>query len=89
MRIARLKASSEQSAVYHCISRVVGGQFLLDDLGKEKLAEILFKLGAFCGIEVITYCLMSNHVHLLLRVPSRWVLSGPELLQPLERFSGQ
>lgn len=89
MRIARLKASSEQSAVYHCISRVVGGQFLLDDLGKEKLAEILFKLGAFCGIEVITYCLMSNHVHLLLRVPSRRDLSDEELLQRLEGFYGK
>ena len=28
------------AAVYHCISRVVGGQMLLDDLGKEKLEMI-------------------------------------------------
>jgi putative transposase len=89
MRMARLKASQDQSAVYHCISRVVGGQFLLDDLGKEKLAEILFKLSAFCGIEIITYCLMSNHVHLLLRVPSRKDLPDGELLQRLEGFYGK
>jgi len=27
------------------------------------------KLEAFCGVEVLTYCLMSNHFHLLVRVP--------------------
>jgi len=32
----RLKVEG-QAAVYHCITRVVGGQFLLDDLAKEKL----------------------------------------------------
>jgi len=36
MRMARIKLL-DGIAVYHCISRIVGGQFLLDDLGKEKL----------------------------------------------------
>ncbi len=34
MRQARIKVM-EETAVYHCISRVVGGQFLLDDPAKE------------------------------------------------------
>ena len=29
------------------------------------------KLEAFCGVEVVTFCLMSNHFHLLVRVPER------------------
>ena len=72
MRMARLKMKAEegQAGVYHCISRVVGGERLLDDLCKEKLAEILLKLARFCGIEIITYCMMDNHFHLLLRVPA-------------------
>ena len=32
MRLARIKIEGT-TAVYHCISRVVGGQRLLDDLG--------------------------------------------------------
>ncbi|MBX3732949.1 MAG: transposase [Verrucomicrobiae bacterium] len=67
MRMARMKVKAEEGrvGVYHCISRVVGGQRLLDDLCKEKLAEILLKLARFCGIEIITYCMMGNHFHLL------------------------
>ena len=75
--------------MYHCISRVVGGQFLLDDLGKEKLAQLLLRLAAFCGMEVITYCMMGNHFHLLVRVPIRQELSDTELLQRLEAFYGK
>ncbi|MCW5559091.1 MAG: transposase, partial [Verrucomicrobiae bacterium] len=91
-RMARLKATDQQPAVYHCISRVVGGQFLLDDLAKEKLAQLLLKLSRFCGIEVITYCFLSNHFHLLLRVPpplARQDISDTELLQRLESFYGK
>ena len=40
MRMARSKLVGA-TAVYHCISRIVGGQMLLDDLGKEKLVGLL------------------------------------------------
>jgi len=53
---------------------------LLGDLGKEKLTGLLGRLAEFCGVEVITYCLMSNHFHLLLRVPIRAELADAELL---------
>jgi len=86
--MARIKVAGE-SAVYHCISRVVGGQMLLEDLGKEKLAELLGRLAEFCGVEVITYCMMSNHFHLLLRVPVRVELSDAELLAKMVKFYGK
>ncbi|MCX6863846.1 MAG: transposase, partial [Verrucomicrobia bacterium] len=66
MRRARIK---EAGAVYHCVSRTVGGQFLLDDLAKQRLVDLLFPLAQFCGVEIITYCMMSNHFHLLIRIP--------------------
>ncbi|MBX3733532.1 MAG: transposase [Verrucomicrobiae bacterium] len=89
--MARIKARAEagQTGVYHCISRVVGGERLLDDLCKEKLAEILIKLARFCGIEIITYCMMGNHFHLLLRVPAAGEVPDAELLQRLEEFYGK
>ncbi len=86
--MARIKLAGE-SAVYHCISRIVGGQRLLDDLGKEKLVGILGKLAEFCDVEVITYCIMCNHFHLLLRVPVRVELSDTELLAKMVKFYGK
>ena len=86
--MARIKIDGA-TAVYHCISRVVGGQRLLDDLGKEKLVGILGKLADFCGVEVITYCIMSNHFHLLVRVPVRVELSDGQLLAKMAAFYGK
>ncbi|MBL9175452.1 MAG: chemotaxis protein CheW, partial [Verrucomicrobiales bacterium] len=40
-------------------------------MGKERLSRLLLKLAPFCGIEVITFCMMGNHFHLLVRVPTR------------------
>ena len=41
MRMARIKING-RGAVYHCISRIVGGQALLGDLEKEKLRILLW-----------------------------------------------
>ena len=87
MRMARIKLVGE-TAVYHCISRVVGGQMLLDSLGKEKLVELLGRLSAFCGVEVVTYAMMDNHFHVLVRVPPPPELSDEALLDKLSAFYG-
>ncbi|MCP5516142.1 MAG: hypothetical protein H7A45_02665 [Verrucomicrobiales bacterium] len=85
--MARIKVSG-RGAVYHCISRVVGGQRLLGDLEKEKLRLMLWQQAAFCGLEIITYCLLSNHFHILVRVPSEVVASDAELVDRTLKFYG-
>jgi len=72
MRQRRIKVN-HQRAVYHCITRVVGGAFLLEsDEAKEVLRKQIHKVARFCGVEILTYCIMSNHFHVMVRVP------GPE-----------
>jgi hypothetical protein len=44
---------------------------VFDDLEREALVELLFKMSRFCGVEILTYCVMNNHFHALLRVPDR------------------
>lgn len=87
MRMARIKISG-RGAVYHCISRVVGGEALLGDREKEKLRQMLWAQAAFSGLEVLTYCLMSNHIHLLLRVPGTVVATDGQLVERALRFYG-
>jgi len=62
---------------YHCVSRVVDRRFVLDTEEKRHFRKWMRKLETFCGVEVITYCLMSNHFHILLRVPDKE--SAPKL----------
>ena len=87
MRTPRIKLSGRIS-VFHCISRICGGERLLDDLSKETLTAMLWKLAGFCGMEVITYCMMANHFHVLIRVPEPPQLTDGQLVERLERFLG-
>jgi REP element-mobilizing transposase RayT len=40
-------------------------------------------------VEIITYCMMSNHFHVLVRVPPPTEISDPELLRKMEEFYGR
>ena len=55
---------------YHCMSRTLRELPFWDAVEKEHLRELLTKLLAFSGLEMVTFCLMGNHFHLLLGVPS-------------------
>lgn len=67
--MGRLRIIRESTAVYHCITRTVGGAHLLDDKSKDVLRSMVWKVAGFCGVEILAYCLMSNHFHILVRVP--------------------
>jgi putative transposase len=69
-----------ESYCYHVMSRTCGGEVFFDDVEKEALRRVIWRLAEFCGIKVVTYCLMGNHFHLLAEVPHRetW----------LQRFAG-
>mgnify|MGYP006291700467 CR=1 FL=1 len=69
------------SATYHAMSRVVGGERLLGDREKEVLRKMLWQVADFCGVEILTYCVMSNHFHVLLRVPEKRAVPDGELLR--------
>jgi putative transposase len=60
------------------MSRVVDRRKVFPAREKEVFRRILRNQEAFTGVRVITYCLMSNHFHLLLEVPDR------ETLAPLD-----
>ncbi|MDR3228226.1 MAG: transposase [Puniceicoccales bacterium] len=79
-RTRRLKYK-QTLAAYHCISRVVNGEKLFGDTEKEKMRELLHLCADFCGVQVVTYVLMSNHFHVLVRVPEPCEVSDAELLR--------
>jgi len=82
MRKARIKA--ENAGYYHCMSRIIERRHILGAREKEKLHHIMRSLEGFCGLEILTYCIMSNHLHILLRIPERREVSDRKLLR---RFS--
>lgn len=82
MRQARIKVDAEKGeAVYHCMSRVVNGERLLDNVAMEVFRRQLWQIAAYTGVEIVTYAILSNHFHVLVRVPQRAPISDFELLR--------
>ncbi len=68
----RLVAPEGESACYHCYGRCVNKERLLGDgEAKDRFVAELRRVAAFCGVEVLTFCVMSNHYHILVRVDPR------------------
>jgi putative transposase len=82
MRKARIKIpASEAEAAYHCTSRTVNGEWLFDDGVREILRRQIWQVADYCGVQVLTYSILSNHFHVLVRVPKQQPLADAELLR--------
>ena len=66
---------------YHCMTRTVNGERLFEDREKEVLRKMIWQVADFSGVEVLTYCIMSNHFHVLVRVPVLGDVSDAELMR--------
>ena len=80
MRMRRIKVHG-RSAIYHCMTRTVNGESLFKKREKEVLRKMIWQVAYFCGVEVLTYCVMANHFHVLLWVPDRHVVADAELMR--------
>ncbi len=78
MNHPRLKVAS--GAYYHLVSRCCLKQFLFQDEEKSVFVSMMRRVAAFAGIDILTHCVMSNHFHILVRVPSPRPISETELL---------
>lgn len=83
MRKARYLPEGQH--ITHCISRVVDRQFVLGEAEKLHFYKLMRRLESFSGIRVLTYCIMSNHFHLLLDTPDPSAVLPANDQQLLER----
>jgi len=91
VRQGRMKAPGNPAyAFYHCMSRIVDRRFLLEEGERDQFEKFMDEYARFCGITVLTHCVMNNHFHLLLLVPKapETPLSDEELLTRIEALSG-
>lgn len=74
--------SGRSSTCFHLMSRLCEGVPFFDDTEKEAMVLVLRRLAKFCGLRLLTHCVMGNHFHALVRVPDRatWLLrfEGPQ-----------
>jgi putative transposase len=85
------KDSLEKPAIYHCISRVVDRRFVFEVDEREQFRMFMRMQENFSGCRVLSYCIMSNHFHILLEVPSMLVggISDDVLLKRLSATNSE
>ncbi|MDD4061533.1 MAG: hypothetical protein PHW08_12645 [Kiritimatiellae bacterium] len=86
MRMRRMVA--EGVGYYHVISRIAGQLFLVDDREKDVLMRLMFDVAVFSGVEVLTFALMDNHFHILLKVPLAHEVDDAELVGKMRVLYG-
>lgn len=64
-RRAREKSNT---GIYHVMLRGINGQIIFkDNEDYEKLIQTISKYKEICGYEIYAFCLMTNHIHLLIK----------------------
>lgn len=71
--VAAFAALKGKAAIYHCASRVVNREFIFKREVKDQFVRLMRRYEAFSQVKVLTFCVMSNHFHILVDVPD-----GPE-----------
>ena len=77
----RILGMKGQANSFHVMSRTAGGERLFGQVEKEAFVRVMRRLERFAGVEVMTFAVMANHFHLLVRVQNRKKF--------LKRFEGE
>ncbi len=86
-RIARLVVKGEKT-VYHVMSRTALPGYVLEDVEKDFLMRHIRWLGKVYFTEVLGFCIMGNHFHLLARMEPGSGKSIEEIRRRFENYYG-
>jgi len=67
--VPRAPRTKSKSGTYHVIMRGINRQSIFEDIeDREKFIQTLQRYKDICQFKLYAYCLMDNHIHLLLKV---------------------
>ncbi len=78
----------DQRTVYHVMSRTALDGFPLGDAEKDFLLDLIRRYAALYLVEIIGFCLMGNHFHILVRVLPEYKFTDEDILKRYVNFYG-
>ena len=82
--MSRQARKKSESGIYHIMLRGINRQQIFEDEeDRQKFLDTLENYKDLCGYTIYAYCLMGNHIHLLLKQGDK----GTVLLSPRMRNS--
>jgi len=80
-RGSRIKS---ESGIYHIMLRGINRQIIFEDEeDNEKFIEIIKEYKELCGYKIYGYCLMGNHIHMIIKEEKE------EIAQIMKRIAGK
>jgi putative transposase len=80
--------NNAESTVYHVMSRTALEGFPLDDIEKDFLLDLMRRYAALYLVEILGFCLMGNHFHILVRVFPEHKFTDQDILKRYVDFYG-
>jgi REP element-mobilizing transposase RayT len=77
-----------QKAVYHVMSRTALDGFPLKDVEKDFMLDLIKRFSALYFTEILGFCLMGNHFHLLVKMIPEDHFSDDDIKKRFEAFFG-
>ena len=79
---------TDEKAVYHVMSRTALDGFPLKDVEKDFMLDLIKRFSALYFTEILGFCLMGNHFHLLVKMIPEDRFSDEDIQKRFERFYG-
>lgn len=83
------RVKREGEGWYHIVSRTAFQLFKFTEKDRSVFVSMMGRVAAFSGVEVLNYCMMSNHFHILLHVPEPVELTEKVLLERYAALYGR
>lgn len=80
--------TKEPETVHHLISRIAHRVYFLKDDERKDFLEIVRRTAQFTGLQLIGWCVMGNHFHLLVFLPMPRFVDEQEVLERYEALKG-
>ena len=79
---------NDETAVYHVMSRTALDGFPVDDIEKDFMLDLIRRYCSLYLVEILGFCLMDNHFHILVRMFPEYKFSDEEIKKRYENFYG-
>ena len=70
---------NDETAVYHVMSRTALDGFPLGDIEKDFMLAIMRRYSALYFVEILGFCIMGNHFHLLVKMIPEYNYSDEDI----------
>ncbi len=80
---------ADEKAVYHVMSRTALDGFPLKDVEKDFMLDLIKRFSALYFTEILGFCLMGNHFHLLVKIIPEDRFTDEEIQKRFETYYGE